>query len=164
MSEKRKFIGLCGGLSPIGRQDNSEAVALLEREFGYYRTSSLDSIFRFSKTLGLLKEGMSEEEQLIVANKTCISGRTADENIWVNMALRNTPSDKTHILLDDIHFPEEAGIIHKFGGTIFELNIQGGTFVKPSFQSDVLLFGQTLKEVLDSFRTSLNNLRQSNAI
>lgn len=164
MSEKRVVIGICGGLSPEGVQNNATVVSIFENEYGFYRTSPLDSVFSFAKAIGVLKEEMSEKEERVVVNKVCISGRTADGNMWINMALKNVPPDKKSILVDDIHFAEEAETIKRLGGVVLKINIPGGIVVNPAFNPDMVILGNTKEEVISSLKNALNNIRQSESL
>jgi hypothetical protein len=158
---KRKFIGLCGGLSLEGRQDNSMAVKTLENDFGFFKTSPLDEISIFAKTIGMLKDVNTDYEKRIIINKVCISGMEADRNIWINTALKSVPSDKMYILIDDVHFKEEAETIKKLGGTLVQINLPGSEIVKPSFEPDVIIFGNTKEDMLKSFKLTLHNILDS---
>lgn len=153
MQDKRKIIGICGGISLEGKQDNSAAVNLAEKEFGFFRTSPLESTLGLAKAMNLINPEMSEENRLRIINRVCISGRTTDDNMWMNLALKKVPSEKKLILIDDIHFAEEASLIRKLGGLVFQLN-PNGINIKPDFEPDVIIKGST-DEMLNAFRFNL---------
>lgn len=163
MSDKRKFIGLCGGLSLEGTQNNAVLVSILENEFGFYRTSPIDAIYRFAKAIGVLKEELSEREERILINKVCISGKTADGNIWINMALKHVPPEKKFVLIDDVHFSEEYDTIKRLGGTVLRVNMPG-VIVNPEFEPDMIVMGNTSEEIVKAFRHAVKITLQSEPV
>ena len=153
MKDKKKIIGICGGISLEGKQNNSLAVNLAEKEFGFFKTSPLESVIGLAKAMNLIPPEMPEENRLRIINRVCISGRTSDPNMWMNLALKKVPSEKQLILIDDIHFKEEAELIKKLGGMIFQID-SDGIKIKPEFEPDVMIWGNS-NDILNSLRVNL---------
>lgn len=163
-SVKRKFIGLSGGLSKRGRQDNSIVVSILEKEFGFFRTSPLDSVEKFSKKIGALTSVKNEIEKWSVINRVCISGMKTDEEMWMNLSLKDVPKDKRLILVDDIFFEEEASLLRSFGGVIIRIVYQNGINVIPNFEPNIVIEKKNDSEIADSFRDIFIGLQKSNLV
>lgn len=155
---KRKFLGLSGGLTKDGKQDNSSVVAILEKEFGFFKTSPLDSVVRFSETVGALKHVKDDSEKWSVYNKICVSGMEMDEEIWMNLALKRVPKDKELILVDDIFFNEEASLIRGFGGVIIRVVYRDMVSVFPNYEPNIVIENKSDIEILDSFRNIIFGL------
>lgn len=150
----RKLVGICGGISINGKQDNSVISAFAEKEYGFYKVSPLDATSRFAEVIGLFKDVPNSERNKIT-NRVCRSGRTIDELIWLNLALKNVPTEKELILIDDIHFESEANALHKMGCLIFGIELEGSLNIIPEFKPDICIKEKSIEDLIRSFDSSI---------
>ena len=160
-SKNRKIIGLTGGLCKDGRQDNSALCQILENDYGFFRTSPLDEIEKFSAVLGYKKD---DKEWMKILNHTCVAGMKLSTAIWINLALKKVPKDKTHILVDDVHFKEEARILSELGGIIVQPVCPRTHNVQPNFEPNIVIKSESLEQLENLFKDTICHLSRSGII